>query len=401
MALMTDYGALYLHIPFCAKRCGYCDFFTEAVAPDDPRLDDYVEDLVRDIRWAAREGLLAHIKTLYIGGGTPSFLGSRRLVSLVYALALSIPLGPDTEFTVEANPESLTPSLVRDLYSLGVNRFSLGAQSFIDEELEALGRIHTAQITRQAIASALERTENVSLDLMCGIPLQTAQSWRHSLDVALRCGVPHLSVYPLTLKEADDLKLESELESPKSPESSKRLEHPECLESMTPLAREVKEGRWQGPNEDTQAQMMLDAQEVLSAAGLKRYEVASYARTGFACRHNIAYWTGVPYLGLGQGAAGMRNFADGSRERLYNGEVIEQLNPARALCETLMLNMRMCTGVSCDAVRQAEALASGVTDTFEELVTLGLVARTDTHFRPTPRGWLLGNELYQRIWSLV
>jgi oxygen-independent coproporphyrinogen-3 oxidase len=370
MSAPRPYGALYLHIPFCAKRCGYCDFTTEALAPDDPCLDTYTETLIRDIRSAAREGLLAGVETVYLGGGTPTFLGPRRLVNLIYTLSLSLHLHPKTEFTLEANPESLTPSLIRDLYSLGVNRFSIGAQSFIDTELEALGRIHDVQTTRKAIAAALERTENVSVDLMCGIPLQTLHSWQSSLVEATDSGVAHISVYPLTLEEG------------------------------TPFASAVSAGRQTEPNEDVQARMMLDAERILDAAGLARYEVASFARPGFACRHNIAYWTGVPYLGLGRGAAGMRNGIDGTRERLLDGKVVERLSPAQALLEDLMLGMRMCEGVGRGLLQEAARYTPAILDTFEELVSLELVTLSNDRYRPTHRGWLLGNELYGRIWEI-
>jgi oxygen-independent coproporphyrinogen-3 oxidase len=365
----ATYGALYLHIPFCAKRCGYCDFVTEAVAADDSRLDAYTEELIRNIRAASREGLLAGVTTIYIGGGTPSFLGSRRLVNLVYTLSLSLSLGSDAEFTLEANPESLTPALVRDLYSLGVNRFSLGVQSLVDTELASLGRIHDAQRAQAAIADALERTDNVSIDLMCGIPRQTAASWRESLEATLRSGVSHISVYPLT------------------------------IEDDTPFARDVEAGVLAMPDEDEQAQMMEQAEDVLCTAGFERYEVASYARPGFECRHNIAYWTGVSYLGLGRGAAGMRNLADGGRERLRDGELVERLTPAEAAREDLMLGMRMRQGVTLALLQEAARFVPAITDTFDELVALGLVTFDGQRFCPTHRGWLLGNELYGRIWN--
>jgi oxygen-independent coproporphyrinogen-3 oxidase len=160
-------------------------------------------------------------------------------------------------------------------------------------------------------------------------------------------------------------------------------------------------GHLAAPSEDAQAALMEQAAETLAAAGLERYEVASYARDGFACRHNSAYWTGVPYLGLGTGAAGMRNLEDGSRERLYEGKIIEHLTPAEAACEDLMLGMRMSRGVSLEAVAQAAQLTPRLLDTFEELIALGLVELSETsigpRYRPTPKGWLLGNELYGRI----
>ena len=164
------YKALYLHIPFCVKRCGYCDFATSAVERDSPIIDEYVESLVMDIRRASREGKLGAIETVYLGGGTPSYIGMRRLSMLLYALSMSMHLEPEVECTMEANPESLTAPMVRDIWALGVNRLSLGVQSFDDEVLRILGRAHDAEAARAAVRAAQERFENVSVDLMCGIP---------------------------------------------------------------------------------------------------------------------------------------------------------------------------------------------------------------------------------------
>jgi oxygen-independent coproporphyrinogen-3 oxidase len=362
------YEALYLHIPFCAQRCAYCDFYTEAVNPDDTRLDAYTESLIREIRAASRDGLLKDIKTIYIGGGTPTFLGQKRLVSLIYTLSISLNLHTETEFTVEANPESLTQPLLRDMYSLGVNRLSLGVQSFQDKELKSLGRIHSAKRAREAVEAAHERYENISIDLMCGIPHQTTETWQATLEEAVASGVSHVSVYPLTVEE------------------------------HTPFADLVENGHLTEPDDELQAGLMEQANHLLQAAGLERYEVASYAAPGFACKHNVAYWTGIPYLGLGKGAAGMRQTASG-RERLLNGEVIESLSPAEAACEDLMLGMRMSAGVSTQQVEEAEPLIPDIRKIFDELVTLELVREEEGRFRPTTRGWLLGNELYGRIWN--
>ena len=144
------YKALYLHIPFCVKRCGYCDFATSAVERDSPIIDEYVESLVMDIRRASREGKLGAIETVYLGGGTPSYIGMRRLSMLLYALSMSMHLEPEVECTMEANPESLTAPMVRDIWALGVNRLSLGVQSFDDEVLRILGRAHDAEAARAA-----------------------------------------------------------------------------------------------------------------------------------------------------------------------------------------------------------------------------------------------------------
>ena len=145
------YRALYLHVPFCVKRCSYCDFTTAAVAADDPRIDAYVEDLCLAIRHKSKEGELSAIETVYLGGGTPSHIGMSRLSMLLYALSTSMRLEPDVECSMEANPESLTPNMVRDIWALGVNRLSIGVQSFDDKVLETIGRAHDAQAACRAI----------------------------------------------------------------------------------------------------------------------------------------------------------------------------------------------------------------------------------------------------------
>lgn len=171
------FKALYLHIPFCQSRCAYCDFVTDAVPCDDPRIDDYVDRLVLAIRHAGKKGLLGSIETVYLGGGTPSYVGMKRLSKILYTLSLSMHLTPDVECSMEANPESLTPEMVKDIWALGVNRLSIGVQSLHDDTLRTLQRIHTADKARRAISMARERFDNVSVDIMCGIPGQNPEDY--------------------------------------------------------------------------------------------------------------------------------------------------------------------------------------------------------------------------------
>ncbi|HBT94983.1 MAG TPA: coproporphyrinogen III oxidase [Coriobacteriia bacterium] len=362
------YGALYLHIPFCAKRCNYCDFPTKAVSAGDAEIEHYVERLIREIREASRSGLLGSVETVYIGGGTPTFIGNKRLVNLIYTLSLSLNLHPETEFTVEANPESLTLPMVKDLFSLGVTRMSIGVQSFDDKELAALGRVHDAATARSAIETARKRIENVSVDLMCGIPKQDLRSFQASIETAVESEVSHISVYPLT------------------------------VEPDTAFAGQIDRDLMKQPDEDQQADMMEVAARFLQGRGFTRYEVASWAVPGFSCKHNSAYWTGVPYLGLGSGAVGMRENASG-RQRLKDGEVLERLTPTQAMIEDLMLGMRMSCGVSADKVTRVASEKPGILDVFTELQALELVAFDSGRYVPTPRAWLLGNEVYGRIWA--
>ena len=368
------YKALYLHIPFCASRCGYCDFATSAVPADSPAIDDYVEGLVLELRRKAREGELAAIETVYLGGGTPSHVGMGRLTALLYALGTSMHLTPEVECTLEANPESLTEPMVRDLWALGVNRLSIGVQSFDDELLAALGRAHDAEGARAAVAAARTRFANVSVDLMCGLPGQTAAGFAADVAEAVALGASHVSVYPLGVEEG------------------------------TPLARRVAAGAMAEPDEDVQAAMMEQAARLLEGEGFHRYEVASYARPGCESRHNTAYWTGKPYLGLGASAVTMTQSAQ-RRMRLQDGQVTDDLDARQMAAEELMLAMRMTQGVEKGQVEvvAASGLLPGAPAAFERLERRGLVRLDEAQgrWRPTERGWLCGNELYGELLDLA
>lgn len=365
------YKALYLHVPFCVKRCGYCDFHTRAVARDDARIDDYVERLVMEVRKASKAEELGSIESVYIGGGTPTHMGSARLSSLLYALSVSVELTREgLEFTMEANPESLDARLVRDIWALGVNRLSIGVQSFDDEVLKVLGRAHDSASAKSAVATAQERFENVSVDLMCGIPGQSDESFESSLRQAVALGVTHVSVYPLS------------------------------VEPHTPFDKLVLAGEMDEPDDDAQAAQMELASSILEAEGFARYEVASYARPGFECRHNIAYWTGVPYLGIGESAATMTQNRE-RRMRVTDGQVTDDLTRPEMEAEDLMLGMRMACGVSDERVAQASEYLPRAIDELRALQAEGYLVHESGRWMPTRQGWLCGNDLYGRLFDLV
>ena len=364
------YRALYLHIPFCKQRCLYCDFTTNAVKLEDAIVRTYVENLVMEIRKSAKEGDLSHVSTVYLGGGTPSYLGQKYLAEILYMLGLSMSITEEVEVTMEANPDSLSVPLVRDIWALGVNRLSIGVQSFDDRLLSVLGRIHSAHDALCAIEAAQERFENVSVDLMCGIPGQTLEGFASDVNKALDAGVRHVSIYPLT------------------------------VEPGTPLAKLVRKGKMPDVDEDVQAEMMEAAAEILQKRGLHRYEVASYAYPGFECRHNIAYWTGVPYLGIGHSAVTMTQ--NGSRRmRVRDGQVIDDLDANQMMAEDLMLGMRMSRGVSDDMVTRGKDMLPELPDVLNGLCERDLIVHEDERWRPTESGWLCGNELYGRILDLA
>ena len=396
--------SLYLHIPFCVRRCRYCDFSTAATCRGDELVGAYERSLERLVSELVGLGLLAGVRTGYVGGGTPTMLGHELLGSLLgHVVSATSP----AELTFEANPESLGEDVLLAAREAGATRVSIGVQSFDDRELEALGRVHDAALARRRVSEAVASGLRTSVDLMCGIPCQTAESWRRSLGEAVALGVGHVSCYPLT------------------------------IEPGTAMERMCEAGELPWPSDDTEADDMEAAELLLGAAGLSRYEVASYARPGECCRHNVAYWTGVEYVGLGTSAASMlgrRSYdslraavpslpepaADAARLRLTvtssAREVaaarglrdlrfdVEQLTGREAVAEDLMLAARTTDGIPAELVCLGRRVIGqdSVDACLGELLERGLLrARPDGSFAPTHAGWLLGNELYGPLWDLA
>lgn len=393
-------NALYLHVPFCVQKCAYCDFASWATPRGDTLLARYAQALGKQVEEASRLGMLDHCETLYVGGGTPSLLGENLggLLRVVGSCAPEL-----SELTCEANPESLSGTLLDDLVEAGCTRLSMGVQSLCDGELSELGRVHDAARARDRVVAALAHGLNVSCDLMCAIPLQTAESWQSTLEGIVSLGVDHVSVYPLQIEEG------------------------------TPLGLKVgdEEPAWNSP--DVQADRMTQAQAVLEGNGFRRYEVASYARSPQSeCRHNKAYWTGKPYLGLGTGAASMltregylrlmevcpqlgplpecmsrvRLKVLSSRQEIAEDPQLpslkfeeEFLTERQAAAEDLMLGARLASGLDAGLVAYArDLLGQSVDETLARLVREGYLSDA---LAPTEKGWLLGNELYGELWDLA
>lgn len=406
--------ALYVHVPFCAQKCRYCDFDSRSFAPCDlsAALDAYFEQLYARLDAFGKSGALDQICTVYVGGGTPSLAGER-LVELARRIhAWCAPV----EFTCEANPESLTAELAAALAKVGVTRVSLGVQTLDNTELTAIGRIHDADRALAAIATVKNAGLDVSCDLMCGLPGQTAASWRRTLDGLLAVAPHHVSVYPLTLEEG------------------------------TALYRMACRDESLEPDEDFQASCMDAARERLGAVGYHPYEVASYALDGHECVHNIAYWTGRGYLGLGRSAAGMLDAEDfdrlaglfpgvSPRGDAYRVRLVqcdddatafeaEYLSQHEAAAEDLMLACRMTRGVASDLlVRAACVIPTGeLTAACDRALELGLATwvpemlgvhegpftsadvvagHVRARLAPTHLGWLDGNVLFELFWDLA
>lgn len=404
----TAISALYLHIPFCSQKCFYCDFSSWSTRQDDSRMNTYVKALKHQLDEAAQLGLLSATKTVYMGGGTPSLLGQDAVDLAQHTSAIVNP----AEFSIEANPDSLSDDLLASLATGGVTRISLGVQSFNDNELKKLGRIHSAELAYDRVLAAKEHDYDVSVDLMCAIPEQTESSWEFSLSRFISLGVNHVSVYPLTIEEG------------------------------TALAKQTQDKDTPWNAYDVQADRMQAASKVLQAAGFERYEVASYARNQKSCKHNKMYWTGESYLGLGTSAASMltaaeydvlakvntslpnrpqnavrvrlvvldapRKIAEGAP--LFSTEFdVEFLTQREAVAEDLMLHARLMETISPALLDESEQVfgASRLQDVLDSCVHDGLldcvyadVSNDTKTYRPTEKGWLLGNELYGRLWDL-
>ncbi len=272
---------LYIHLPFCKSKCRYCDFNSYANT-DDGTVFGYLSALNREIRFASAAYGKASIDTVYIGGGTPSMLDSSRIAGICRNLKESFDLSEISEFTIECNPESMTEEKLAVYRECGINRISIGVQSLDDANLKSVGRLHDSACALDKIALAKRYFDNVSADIIVGLPYDTDDTVKSELET-LAPSVSHISVYALTLEEG------------------------------TPLARRVGEGKVLLPSDDEVADMLALAEDTLIKHGLKKYEVSNFAREGRESRHNCGYWTGEEYLGIGAGAHSYIRTSDGRK----------------------------------------------------------------------------------------
>lgn len=367
----TPVTSIYVHAPFCARRCTYCDFAVEVRKTGDP--GEWLEALSAEWRLVAEEGLFdvaSVLDTLYVGGGTPSLLGPTAMDGLVGVVGRHRLRGAALEWTAEANPESFTAEVARGWVEAGVNRISLGAQTFHPDALRWMGRLHGPDGPARALdAARAAGIENVSVDLMFGLPRAVGRSWSDDLERVLRFDVPHVSLYGLT------------------------------VESGTALGRAVREGREPAVDEEQYREEFLLAAETLTSAGYVHYEVSNFARPGYEARHNAVYWTGKPYLGLGNGAHSyappVRRWNARSweryRDRVAEGrspeESRERIDEAAARLEAIWLGLRSQEGIP------VPAEVSKVGDTVKGWLAQGLAVESDGRVRLTAEGWLLLDEL--------
>jgi len=364
-------GGLYVHVPFCRSKCAYCDFYSVTETPPEA----WVDALLAEARQQA--GRFGELDTLYLGGGTPSALSPETIDRLVRGLDDAVGLAPDAERTIEANPDDVTRERLEHWRELDLGRLSVGVQSFSDDELSFLGRRHTARQTRAALELARAAgVANLGLDLIFGLPGQTADAWRRSLEQALEIAPEHLSCYQLTAAPA------------------------------TPLGRRVTAGEVSLPDEERGRELFLTTVEVLGAAGYDHYEVSNFARAaGLRSRHNLKYWRHAPILGLGPAAHSFRgverwwNTRSVSRyvEALTAGrtprEGSETLTASQLLLEELMLGFRTADGVALDTLRRIPGWERSLARLGDE----GLISVAGDRARPTVEGLLLADGLPLRF----
>lgn len=361
---------LYLHVPFCAAKCTYCDFYS--LPHSEGRMDAYVEALCRHLHEVAPRAAAYTVDTVYFGGGTPSYLGQKRLTKLLKTVKKRYRVAPDAEITLEANPDSAGEEKdLRRLHAAGFNRISLGVQAADDGLLRAIGRIHTWQQAADAVSAARRAGfDNVSVDLMYGLPEQTQGLWQETLDKILALSVEHVSCYALKLEEG------------------------------TPLM--AQRHKLTLPDDDLQADMYLAAVKTLGQAGYAQYEISNFAKPHKQSRHNLKYWRMEEYAGFGPGAhsdfGGVRYAYERDLEGYVAGVLTlseeAEIPPPERRQEYVMLSLRTAEGIS---RRRLEYEYRQPFAPLEEKLKLfaahGLASPTPEGWRLTPEGFLVSNRI--------
>ena len=375
-------AGIYIHIPFCVRKCAYCDFLS---APEDEKVREaYTDCLNRELRQTAEKMTQDEtaVSTIYFGGGTPSILPGQQIIRLMDTLRRFGTIRPDAEITLEMNPGTVTPEKMDCYRAAGINRLSIGCQSFREEELKLLGRIHTCEDFIKTYEMARRAGfDNISIDLMSGLPGQTAENWRQSLDTAVSLEPEHISAYSLIIEEG------------------------------TPFYDRYGTG-WSEENEELDRLMFEDTKDILEKAGYLRYEISNYARPGYESRHNSSYWTGIPYYGCGLGASSLVKRPDGwfrtrnesSLERYLKEspaapEEEERLTERDRMEEFMFLGLRLTRGIRVSEFeyRFSCTFDQVYGDVVRELKHDGLMGQEGDRLFLTDRGLDLSNYCFEKF----
>jgi len=384
-------GFLYIHIPFCIRKCIYCDFLS--VTYDESYAKEYVDALCKEL--VLKKDSAGALKTIYIGGGTPSVLPEESFNQLFRSIRNNFEFSSGIEITVEANPGTLNESKIEALFSLGVNRISIGVQSFNDNELKTLGRIHSSDDAVKSIELIKKAgINNFSIDLMYGIPGQAMNSWKDTLSRAVGFSPKHISSYELTPEKGTPL---YEMIEPAPPLNS-------------PLGKGGHRGVIKMPDEELVLDMYNFAIDYLASGGYEHYEISNFALRGFRCIHNLNYWDRGEYIGAGAGA---HSFINGVRskntgdikkymETVNNGIIpeIESMRLTRTdeIKEFIFLGLRKTEGIT---ITKAKELGLNIPDSCKELIDEGYLEMNENYLRLTRKGIAISNTIIVRIFEIL
>lgn len=380
---------LYIHVPFCYQKCRYCAFYSEPLDNgygDGPRMMRAYLDVLRleMTQWADRLGRCP-VSSIFFGGGTPSLVPPKALDDILKKAKMCFAVAKDAEITLEANPESLCKTaLIAEYLRSGVNRISLGFQSLDENLLRTLGRSHTAEMAVQSCFMIREaHCKNLSIDLMWGLPGQRNQDWKTALEEIVKKIKPeHISAYGLTLEEG------------------------------TPLENDFKKGLLKIPSEHEQAAMYMDGAAIMESAGLMQYEISNFAKVGYQCRHNLGYWEGEEYLGLGPSATSTikhRRWTNPADFNLWGKMVtskrlpdsIEQIDAHTRVLELMMLRLRTVRGMRLKAYKDLTGndFVKAHQRIIQALHKNGLVRILNGYFSLTRTGMLVSNSILSKLFE--
>lgn len=361
---MSETISLYIHIPFCKSKCPYCDFYSMKASEND--YDVYTDILINKIKyWSSKTD--KKVSTIYFGGGTPSVFGADRLCNILSEIINRFEVCKTAEITVEVNPDTGKTLDFAKLYKCGFNRISVGLQSAVDKEIKILGRIHSPNDARLTVDRAREAGfKNISLDLMMGIPYQTKESLRYSIDFCNNCGVTHISSYILKIEE--------------------KTKFYQIKDSLVL------------PEEDEQAELYLFAVNYFNSLGYKQYEISNFAKAGFESRHNCNYWKCNEYIGIGPSA---HSFFEG--KRFYYGRNLKEFSQNKTIYdgtggneeEFIMLSLRLKSGLRFDEFKKRynKPLPYELINKSEFYAKNGFMEMHADRIALTPKGFLVSNTI--------
>lgn len=375
---------LYLHVPFCRSKCGYCAFHSQV--PNDDAMQVYLDAVMREIAlWGDRLGNVP-VETVFLGGGTPSMLPTRAIDALLNRLSKTFAVKQGAEISMEANPESvLRDTFLYDIHAAGINRLSLGVQSLNRDLLHILGRPHTAKQAVVAVEQARKNGfGNINLDFIWGLPGQSLGNWLKELKSIVKLKPDHISCYSLTIEE------------------------------NTPFEKAHDDGTIELPSDDDQSKMFLYGAEFLELQGYAHYEISNFARMGYQCRHNLGYWEGADYLGLGPSAVSTVNSRRWSNvkdlntyvQHVESGEIgnnAEALTPHERMQELIMLRLRTARGLRLAAYK--ELTGRTFMEDFRPMITAlhqhGLIKIRNGYLNLTKRGMLVSNTIIENLFDAM